>query len=86
MLSTLATSLAQNGFSKGAPVIYRALLLNILVRADARAYGHAARRMDRLQQMSTAVLSPLPSHEDFVATLRGSHGRKMAFWSLVGRF
>lgn len=84
MLPTLAKTLAGTGFSKGATAIYRALLLNILERANTRAYGHAARYLERLQQMSDIDLAPLLSHEDFVAQLKSKHGRKTAFWSLVG--
>lgn len=84
ILPTLAKTLAEAGFSKGATAIYRALLLNILERANARAYGHAARYLERLQQMSDIDLAPLLSHEGFVAQLRSKHGRKTAFWSLVG--
>jgi hypothetical protein len=84
MLPTLAKTLAEGGRFKAATAIYRALLLNILERANARAYGHAARYLERLQLMSPTDLAPLPPHEDFVAQLRGKHGRKTAFWSLVG--
>ncbi|MDR7299671.1 hypothetical protein J2X16_005041 [Pelomonas aquatica] len=83
MLPTLATTLAADGRSKGATAIYRALMHNILERANVRAYGHAARYLERLQLMSATDLAPLPSHEDFVAQLKSKHGRKTAFWSLV---
>lgn len=65
-------------------IIYRALLLSILERANARAYCRAARYLERLQLMSATDLAPLPLHEDFVAQLRSKHGRKTAFGSLVG--
>ena len=84
MLPTLAKTLAEGGRLKAATAIYRALLLNILERANARAYGHAARYLERLQLMSPTDLAPLPPHEDFLAQLRSKHGRKTAFWSLVG--
>lgn len=84
MLPTLAKTLAADGRSKGATAIYRALMLNILARANARAYGHAARYLERLRQMSDMDLAPLPSHEDFVAQLKSKHGRKTAFWALAG--
>lgn len=83
-LPPLAKMLAERGRYKGATAIYRALLLSILERANARAYGHAARYLERLQLMSAANLAPLPSNEDFLAQLRSKHGRKTAFWSLVG--
>ncbi|MDR7299499.1 Arc/MetJ-type ribon-helix-helix transcriptional regulator [Pelomonas aquatica] len=83
-LPPLATTLAERGRLKGATAIYRALLLSILERANARAYGHAARHLERLQLMSAADLTPLPPHEEFLAQLRSQHGRKTAFWSQVG--
>jgi len=84
VLPTLAKTLTADGRSKGATAIYRALMLNILERANARAYGHAVRYLERLQLMSATDLAPLPSHEDFVAQLKSKHGRKTAFWSRVG--
>lgn len=83
MLPTLAKTLAAGGRSKGATAIFRALMLNILDRANARAYGHAARYPERLALMSATDLAPLPSHEDFVAQLRSKHARKTAFWTLL---
>lgn len=85
MLPTLAKTLAAGGRSKGATAIYRALTLNILERANARAYEHAARYLERLELMSATDLAPLPSHEDFVAQLRSKHARKTAFWSLLNK-
>ncbi|WP_022981332.1 DUF6880 family protein [Ideonella sp. B508-1] len=82
-LPSLAKTLAERGWFKGATAIYRALLLNILERAYSPAYRHAARHLERLQLMSSADLAPLPSHDDFLAQLRSKHGRKTAFWSLV---
>lgn len=85
MLPTLAKTLAAGGRSKGATAIYRALTLNILERANARAYGHAARYVERLALMAATDLAPLSSHEDFMAEVRSRHGRKTAFWSLLNK-
>ncbi len=85
LLPTLAKTLAAGGRSKGASAIYRALTLNILERASARAYGHAARYVDCLALMAATDLAPLSSHEDFMAALRSKHGRKTAFWSLLNK-
>ncbi|WP_422014621.1 DUF6880 family protein [Roseateles sp.] len=83
-LRPLATALAEQGSRKGATAIYRALLLNILERANARAYGHAARYLQSLELLGSEDLAPLQPHGNFVAHLRSKHGRKTAFWSLVG--
>lgn len=85
MLPTLAKTLAAGGRSKGATAIYRALVLNILERANARAYGHAARYLERLELMAATDLPPLPSHEDFLVQLRSKHARKTAFWALLNK-
>lgn len=83
-LPPLAKQLAEQGRRKGATAIYRALLLSILERANARAYGHAARYLESLALLAKEDLAPLLSHEDFLTHLRSKHGRKTAFWSLVG--
>lgn len=83
-LPPLAKALAEQGRRKGATAIYRALLLSILERANARAYGHAARYLESLELLASKDLAPLLPHEEFLTHLRSKHGRKTAFWSLVG--
>ena len=70
---------------RGETVVYRALLLDILTRAYAKAYRHGGRYWARLCEISAsgADISPLQSHEDFAAELRLRHGRKTAFWAQV---
>ncbi|MDM0110079.1 hypothetical protein QTH97_34615 [Variovorax sp. J22R24] len=84
-LETLAKVLRARQRWRGETVIYRALLLDILARAYAKAYRHGARYLARLCEIaeSGAVLAPLRSHEDFVAEVRHRHGRKPAFWAQV---
>ncbi|WP_324288703.1 DUF6880 family protein [Roseateles sp. SL47] len=82
-LPMLAKTLVDGGRLKGATAVYRALLINILERANTRAYGHAARYLESLTLMSREDLAPLATHEEFVALLREKHGRKASFWSLV---
>ena len=84
-LVPLAEALQTRNFALGATACYRALLLAILARAYARAYGHAASYLRKLRQLA-AQLPPqhsLASHEAFEAGLRASHPRKTAFWSRV---
>lgn len=83
-LPPLAKMLAEQGRRKGATAICRALLLNILERANARAYGHAARYLESLELLAKEGLAPVLPHKDFLTHLRSKHGRKTAFWSLVG--
>ena len=84
-LVPLAEALQTRNCPLGATACYRALLLAILARAYARAYGHAASYLRKLRQLA-AQLPPqhsLASHEAFEAGLRASHPRKTAFWSRV---
>ena len=84
-LAPLAQALREHECPRGETVVYRALLGSILDRANARAYGHAARYWQRLQELaaSAASLAPLSSHEDFEAGTRARHARKAAFWTQV---
>ena len=84
-LVPLAKALRAHECPRGETVVYRALLMGILDRAYARAYGHAARYWSRLRDIADGGIGllPLPSHEDFVAEIRARHGRKAAFWAHV---
>lgn len=84
-LVPLAEALEKSQHRLGATACYRALLLAILDRAYARAYGHAASYLGKLRQLA-AELGPqhdLESHGAFEAALRAKHPRKTAFWSRV---
>jgi hypothetical protein len=69
----------------GATACYRALLLDILSRAYARAYAHAARYLGRLRRLALEMPDPRPleSHEPFEAAIRAKHARKVSFWNHV---
>ena len=81
----LAAALEKVRHPLGATACYRALLLAILDRAYARAYGHAASYLGKLRQLA-AELGPqrdLESHAAFEAALRAQHPRKTVFWGRV---
>ncbi len=85
LLVPLAETLEKSQRRLGATACYRALLLAILDRAYARAYGHAASYLGKLRQLA-AELPPQPGlepHAAFEAALRAQHPRKTAFWSRV---
>jgi hypothetical protein len=84
-LVPLAESLDACGLLRGCTACYRALLLAILARAYARAYGHAARYFKKLGEIARRQpdMRPLASHEAFEAIVRSQHARKVAFWSYV---
>ena len=84
-LVPLAEALEGRHCALGATACYRALLLGILTRAYAKAYGHGARYLAKLRQLATEVPDPHPleRHESFEAALKAKHGRKVAFWNQV---
>ena len=86
-LVPLAKALQALGRSRGETAVYRALLLAILDRAYARAYGHAARYWVRLGDIAATDidLRPLEPHEAFETTIRSRHARKSAFWAKVNQ-
>jgi len=69
----------------GATACYRALLLAILGRAYARAYGHAASYLGKLRRLAGELPQQhgLEPHASFEGVLRAKHPRKTAFWSKV---
>ena len=68
-----------------ATVLYRALIDDVLARARAAAYGHAARYLARLDALADRVepASGLADHAAYRAALKQAHGRKATFWNLV---
>ena len=84
-LVPLAEALEKSQHQLGATACYRALLLAILDRAYARAYGHAASYLGKLRQLATGLPPQcgLEPHTAFEAALRAQHPRKTAFWSRV---
>ena len=81
----LAEALRIHQCCRGETAVYRALLKGVLDRAQARAYGHAARYWSRLREIAytSTDLLPLQSHQDFEAEIRSRHARKVAFWAHV---
>ena len=84
-LVPLAKRLRSHECSRGETVVYRALLRGILDRANARAYGHAARYWARLREIadSGVGLALLQPHQGFEAEIRARHPRKATFWAHV---
>jgi hypothetical protein len=69
-----------------ATVLYRALIDSILGQARSPAYGHAARYLTKLDQLSTGIEGAsfgLSDHDAYRAALRKTHGRKLGFWSII---
>jgi hypothetical protein len=85
-LAPLAQALEDKGRVLGAIVCCRALLVAILARAYARAYGHAAEYLHTLRRLDGQVhdYQSLPTHQAFESSIRSMHGRKVGFWKRVG--
>ncbi|GEP02722.1 DUF6880 family protein [Methylobacterium oxalidis] len=62
---------------EAAALLYRRLIDDILDRGRSQAYAHAARYLAQLEPID-------PEYGAFRERLRRDHGRKHAFWSLVG--
>ena len=84
-LVPLAQALEKKRRLLGAVVCYRALLVAILARAYARAYGHAAEYLRALRRLDAQVddYGSLPTDQAFESSLRSTHGRKVSFWNRI---
>ena len=85
-LLALAETMLIKGRLLGVVVCHRALLNSILERANATAYGHAAKYLARLRELSAEIASygALATHDEFEASLRSRHARKHTLWRRVG--
>ena len=84
-LVPLAQALEKKGRLLGTIVCYRALLMAILARAYARAYGHAAEYLRALRGLDSRIddYGSLPTHQAFESSIRSTHGRKVSFWNRI---
>lgn len=83
LLTELAKTAKAHGQLLAAALILRALLDAILARGYAKAYGHGARYLLDLRELSTHIddYRGHPSHESYESALRLGHGRKTSFWA-----
>jgi hypothetical protein len=67
-LLRLAKAFEESDCNLAATACYRALLLDILVQARSKAYGHGARYYKKLEALANRikVFKPLPTHHAFV--------------------
>lgn len=86
-LVPLAKTLREHHCARGETAVLRALMADILGRANVRAYGHAARYLRRLREIGATgeSLDPLLAHTTFEQHLKATHPRKVAFWTQVAR-
>jgi hypothetical protein len=82
-LLPLAQVLQRKGRSLGTVICYRALLVSILARGYAKAYGHGADYLHVLRRIDTQITDycPLDTHLVFEQLTRRAHARKLSFWN-----
>lgn len=67
-------------------IIYRSLIEDILDSSRGKAYGHAARYLNKIAQLDAIInretdgYSSLITHQDYVIKLTQKHGKKRSFW------
>lgn len=84
-LPDLAQTFVESDKALAATLIYRALLISILEQATTKAYGHASRYLQTLQNLAPAI-SDWDSHQGhskFLQELHQQHCRKSSFWKRV---
>jgi hypothetical protein len=69
-------------FPLESSILYRALIHDILTRAQSKYYHHAVRYLAVLEQLSAQInnWNQLLDHHQYFSTLREQHKRKTAFW------
>ena len=69
-----------------ATLVLRAMIDFALTHSRASRYRHAARHLLECESLASSVpdWGTVEPHKAYVARLKAQHGRKSAFWSLVG--
>jgi hypothetical protein len=84
VLTPVANALADK-HPLAATVALRAMIEFCLDHARSSRYKHAARHFQECASLASwiADFGKCETHETFAAKLRGKHGKKSSFWSLV---
>lgn len=84
LLSPVTAALSEE-YPDAATVLDRALLSDILNRNLSSAYEFAVQCLAELEAMSSRISddASLPTHAQFMHSLRVKHGKKYSFWMLV---
>jgi hypothetical protein len=82
---TPAAELLEQRYPLEASILYRALIDDVMERAQSRYYHHAARYLKQLTILEPHIADygSYQSQQDYVAAIRHQHKRKSAFWKLV---
>jgi hypothetical protein len=72
----------EKGWPVEASILYRALIDDILARAQSKYYHHAVRYLKALETLAPQILDwgELSSHQVYFEHLRETHKRKTALW------
>jgi hypothetical protein len=84
---TRAVDVLRAKHALAATLVLRAMIDFTLGKSRASRYKHAARHLRDCAGLSLAIadFQGHETHEAYEARLRREHGRKPAFWGLVGR-
>lgn len=94
LLPQAAEALDNSGLETGAvaaTILYRALIDDVLLRGNSKAYPHAARYLESLDALAarsdveTTQVQNMDMHATYRAQLQKKHGRKYGFWGLLPR-
>ena len=84
ILTPAADSLAGK-YPLAATLVLRAMIDFSLTKARSTRYRHAARHLMECASLASTIrdFGGFEAHDAYVRRLRGEHGRKTSFWSLV---
>lgn len=84
VLTPAADSLAGK-YPLAATLLLRAMIDFTLTQARSSRYGHAARHLRTCESLAAAIpdFGGFETYDAYIGRLRGEHGRKTAFWSLI---
>ena len=79
----LSTSLAKQGRGLAATLLRRALVADVLQRAQSKYYHYAISDLKKANDFAQTVSDwqDFATHDTFMQTLQTQHARKSAFWS-----
>jgi hypothetical protein len=79
----LSTSLAKQGRGLAATLLRRALVIDVLYRAQSKYYHYAVSDLKKANDFAQTVSDwqDFATHDTFMQTLQTQHARKSAFWS-----
>jgi hypothetical protein len=83
VLLPLAKRVEKKGRVLAASLLYRALLDSIFKRALSKYYTYGVRYLRKLDELAGSVQnwSNVPSHAEYLESIRHAHHRKRSFWS-----